>query len=99
MLRSAQETEDEGITVSSRLFGFLILGIALVFIGIVVLVVASLVFGSSGSVGVVIFIGPIPIVFGSGPNAGWLILIGIILAVLSIVLFLVMNRRLGRFSN
>ena len=90
---SEQETEDEGITVSSRLFGFLILGIALVFVGIVVLVVASLVLGSSGSVGVVIFIGPFPIVFGSGPNAGWLILIGIILAVLSIVFFLVMNRR------
>ena len=90
---SEQETEDEGITVSSRLFGFLILGIALVFVGIVVLVVASLVLGSSGSVGVVIFIGPFPIVFGSGPNADWLILIGIILAVLSIVLFLVMNRR------
>ena len=90
---SEQETEDEGITVSSRLFGFLILGIALVFVGIVVLVVASLVLGSSGSVGVVIFIGPFPIVFGSGPNVGWLILIGIILAVLSIVLFWVMNRR------
>jgi uncharacterized membrane protein len=99
MLRSAQETEDEDITVSSRLLGFLILGIALVFVGIVVLVVASLAFGSSGSVGIVIFIGPIPIVIGSGPNADWLILIGIILAVLSIVLFLVMNRRLGRFSN
>jgi uncharacterized membrane protein len=90
---SEQETEDEGITVSSRLFGFLILGIALVLIGIVVLVVVSLVLGSSGSVGVVIFIGPFPIVFGSGPNATWLILIGIILAVLSIVLFWVMNRR------
>jgi uncharacterized membrane protein len=99
MLRSSQETEGEGITVSSRLLSFLILGIALVFIGIVVLVVASLAFGSSSSVGVVIFIGPFPIVFGSGPNAGWLILIGIILAVLSIVLFLVMNRRLGRFRD
>ena len=99
MLRSAQETEDEGITVPSRLVGFLILGIALVFVGIVVLVVASLAFSSSESVGVVIFIGPIPIVFGSGPNANWLILIGIILAVLSIVLFLVMNKRVGRFSN
>ena len=87
------ENEDEGITVSSRLFGFLILGIALVFVGIMVLVVASLVSGGSGSVGGVIFIGPFPIVFGAGPSAGWLILIGIILAVLSIVLFLVMNRR------
>ena len=87
------ENEDEGITVSSRLFGFLILGIALVFVGIAVLAVSSLVLGGSGSVGVVIFIGPFPIVFGAGPNADWLILIGIILAVLSIVLFLVMNRR------
>jgi uncharacterized membrane protein len=99
MPTSSQEPEDEGIAVSSRLLGFLILGIALVFVGIVVLVVASLAFGSSGSVGIVIFIGPFPIVFGSGPNATWLILIGIILAVLSIVLFLIMNRRLGRFSN
>jgi len=91
---SEQENEDEGITVSSRLFGFLILGIALVFVGIVVLVVASLFSGHSGSVGVVVFIGPFPIVFGSGPNAVWLILIGIVLAVLSIVFFLVMKRRL-----
>ena len=99
MSTSSQEPEDEGIAVSSRLLGFLILGIALVFVGIVVLVVASLAFGSSGSVGIVIFIGPFPIVFGSVPNATWLILIGIILAVLSIVLFLVMNRRLGRFRD
>lgn len=90
---SGQETEDEGIALSSRLFGFLVLGIALVFVGILVLAVASLFLGSSGSVGVVVFIGPFPIVFGSGPNATWLILIGIIIAVVSIMLFLVMNRR------
>jgi uncharacterized membrane protein len=96
---SEQETGDEGITISSRLFGFLILGIALVFVGIVVLVVVSVVLGSSGSVGVVIFIGPFPIVFGSGPNADWLILIGLILAVLSVVLFLVMKRRFDWSNN
>ena len=90
---NVQETEDEGFTVSSRLFGFLILGIALIFVGIVVLAVVSLFLSSSESVGVVVFIGPFPIVFGSGPNATWLILIGIILAALSIMLFLVMNRR------
>ena len=93
---SEQEDEEGGIAVSSRLFGFLILGIALVFIGIVVLMVASAVFGGSGSSGVVVFIGPIPIVFGSGPGAGWLILIGIILAVLSVAFFLVMRRRFNR---
>jgi uncharacterized membrane protein len=96
---SERETGDEGIPVSSRLFGFLILGIALVFVGIVVLVVVSVVLGSSGSVGVVIFIGPFPIVFGSGPNADWLILIGLILAVLSVVFFLVMKRRFDWSNN
>jgi uncharacterized membrane protein len=99
MLRSAQETEDEGISMSSRLFGFLLLGIALVFVGLVILVVATLFFGGSASVGGIILIGPIPIVFGAGPDASWLIVISIILAVLSIVLFLVMNRRLRRFSS
>jgi len=93
------EDEDEGITISSRLFGFLILGIALVFVGIVVLVVVSVFLGGSGSVGVVVFIGPFPIVFGLGPNATWLILFGIILAVVSIVLFWVMNRRFDGFKN
>jgi len=98
MLRE-QETEDKGIMVSSRLFGFLILGIVLVFVGIVVLVVFSLFLGDSGSVGVVVFIGPFPIVFRLGPNATWLILFGIILAVVSIVLFWVMNKRFDGFEN
>ena len=99
MLRSTDEKEDEGIEISSRLFNFLILGVALIFIGIVVLIVASVVLSGSGSVGVVIFIGPFPIVFGKGPDAVWLILIGIVIAVLSLVLFLIMNRRLGRFGD
>ena len=93
MQNKTEENEDGGIEVPSRLFNFLILGIALVFIGIVVLVVVSMVLGGSGSVGVVIFIGPFPIVFGKGPDAVWLILIGITIAVLSIALYLIMNRR------
>jgi uncharacterized membrane protein len=92
-LADEDESEDGGIAVSSRLFGLLILGIVLVFVGIVVLFVVSLVFSSSSSVGVVVFIGPFPIVFGSGPNAGLLIIIGIIIAALSVVLFLLMNKR------
>jgi uncharacterized membrane protein len=98
-LLSDEGAEDEGIDVSSRLFGFLLLGIALVFVGIAVLVVASLVFGGSGSVGGVILIGPIPIVFGAGPDAGWLIAVSIILTIVSVVLFLIMNRRERRFSG
>jgi uncharacterized membrane protein len=68
----------------------------LVFVGIAVLVVASIVLGRSDSVGGIILIGPIHIVFGWGPDAGWLIAIGLILAVYSIVLFLIMNKRSKR---
>ena len=96
---SDKEAEDEDIGISSRLLGFLLLGIALVFVGIAVLVIASLVLGGSGSVGGIILIGPIPIIFGAGPDAGWLIAISIILTVLSVVLFLVLNRRNRKFSS
>ena len=92
---SEDEADQEGVPVSSRLFWLLIVGVALVLVGIVVLAAASFATGSSTSTGVVVFIGPFPIVFGSGPNATWLIIIGIILAVLSVVFFLVMNRRRG----
>ena len=93
------EVEDEGIGISSGLLGFLLLGIALVFVGVAVLVVASVVLGGSGSVGGVILIGPIPIVFGAGPDAGWLIAVSIVLTVVSIILFLLMNSQTRRFSR
>jgi uncharacterized membrane protein len=94
-----KEPEDKGIGVSSRLLGFLLLGITFVFVGIAVLTLASVVLGGPGSVGGVILIGPIPIVFGSGPEAGLLITISIILTVVSVVLFLIMNRRTRRVSS
>jgi uncharacterized membrane protein len=97
-LLSDEETDVESIGVSGRLLGLLFLGIALVFSGVVVLVIASLVLGGSGSVGGVILLGPIPIVFGIGPDAGWLIIVGIIFTVMSIILFLLMNRRTKKFS-
>ena len=40
-----EEDEEDGISISGRLLGFLLLGIALVFVGIAVLVVASIGFG------------------------------------------------------
>ena len=99
MLNVLIENGEEGFTISDRFFGLLLLGVALVFVGIAVIVFASLSLGGSGSVGAVIFVGPFPIVFGSGPNSILLILIGIILAVLSLVFFWVMNRRYGRERN
>ena len=96
---SDDEASEEGLGLSGRLFGFLLLGITLVFAGIAVLVIAALVLGGSDSVGGVIFFGPIPIVFGAGPDATWLIIISIILAIVSAVLLLVMNRRIRSYIS
>ncbi len=77
-----------------RFFWLSILGLVVVFVGIAVLVVAKLTYGSGqSSFGGVIFIGPIPIVIGAGPNATWLILFALIIAALSILLLLFMRRR------
>ena len=94
-----REISEEERVISSRLFLFLILGFVLVFVGVVVLLIATVFYaGGSGNVGAVIFIGPFPIVIGAGPDVTWIILFSVILAALSIVVFLVMNRRLRRFA-
>jgi uncharacterized membrane protein len=87
---------DADMVVSGRVFGLLIVGFALVFVGVSVIIVASLVFGDLGSVGGVILIGPIPIVFGSGPDATWLIALSVILTIISLTVFVVLNRRAKR---
>jgi uncharacterized membrane protein len=84
--------EGEGIEISSRFMLLLILGFVVVIVGIILIAISS--FGSgSASVGGVIFIGPFPIVFGAGPDVAWLIAISIILAVVSLVLFVLFRRR------
>jgi uncharacterized membrane protein len=96
----SREIVEEGVAVSSRLFLFLILGFVLVSVGVAVILIAAVLYGgSSASVGAVIFVGPFPIVIGAGPDVTWIILFSIILAVLSIVVLLVMNRKLRRFES
>ena len=95
-----REAVEEGITVSSRFFLLLVLGFVLVVVGMAVILVAAVLYGGgSASGGAVIFIGPFPIVIGAGPDATWIVLFSIILAVLSIMVFLVMNRRIKRFEG
>ena len=81
--------------MSNRFFLFLILGFVLVFVGIIVVFVTAVLHGGGlASFGGVIFIGPFPIVIGAGPDATLMVLFGIILAVLSVIMFLVMSRRI-----
>jgi len=92
----SEESSEGGVAVSGRVMSLLLAGFVLVFVGIAVIVVASLVFGNGGSVGGVILIGPIPIVFGSGPNAAWLIGIGVVLTIISVAAFFILNRHTKR---
>ena len=96
----SQETAEEGVTVSSRFFLFLVLGFVLVFVGIIVILIAAVLYGGgSASAGAIIFIGPFPIVIGAGPDVTLIVLFSIILAVLSVVVFLVMNRKIRRLES
>ena len=93
-------TAEEGITVSRRVFLLLTLGVVFVFVGIAIVLAAAVIYGgNSASFGAVVFIGPFPIVIGAGPNTALLVLFGIILAVLSVIMFLLMSRRIKRSSG
>ncbi len=87
------ESEEGEVELPNSSWRLLLLGLTFVSIGIAVIVIATLLVGGFGSVGGVILIGPIPIVFGSGPESSWLIALGIALTVVSVVVFLVLNRR------
>ncbi len=82
---------------------FLILffiGFLIIFAGIIILIVGAVLYGSETvNFGAVIFIGPIPIVVGAGPEATWIILFSIILAVLSIIMFVIFRRGIGKAST
>jgi uncharacterized membrane protein len=85
---------------SNRPQKFLILfviGFFIIFVGIIILMVAVVLYGN-GSVnfGAIIFIGPVPIVVGAGPEATWMVLFAIILAVLSIIMFLIIRRKIDK---
>jgi uncharacterized membrane protein len=70
-----------------------ILGFFIVCLGIIILMVAALLYGKdAANFGAIIFIGPVPIIVGTGPEAAWMVLFAIILAVLSIIMFLIMRR-------
>ena len=68
---------------------------ALIFIGMVVMMIASFTQGhGTTSGGAVILIGPIPIILGSGPESSWLILLAAIIAVIALVASLLARRKM-----
>ena len=68
---------------------------ALVFIGMVVMMIASFTQGHGAtSSGAVILIGPIPIILGSGPESTWLIALAAIITMIALVVLLLTRRKM-----
>lgn len=90
-----ESQELETTSTADKLPLLLLAGLAIIFTGIILVIAASALGGTDTSVsgGIIIFIGPFPIVFGAGPDAPWLILIGVILAIISLVSFILLKRR------
>jgi uncharacterized membrane protein len=69
---------------------------ALVFIGMVVMMIASFTQGhGTTSGGAVILIGPIPIVLGNGPESAWLIALAAVITAIALVASLLARRKMS----
>jgi uncharacterized membrane protein len=95
MSESEKKNQDntKELTINKWLLRLYVTGFIIVFVGVLILVSASMLQGISTSSGVVIFVGPFPIAFGVGPDAPLLILISLILTALSIILFFILRRK------
>ena len=85
------QAERKLLSLTMKLF---IAGFAIMAIGIVLMVVASLLkcIGAISG-GLIIFIGPLPIALGAGPYSEILILIGVLIAALMILIAFITFRR------
>ncbi len=74
-------------------FKLFLLGFFLMFLGTIVMMIATVLFGGSIGAGTIIWIFPLPpIGFGTGPHAFWVILLGVALAALGLILFVVLRK-------
>jgi uncharacterized membrane protein len=81
--------------VSSRLLTLFLTGFFMIIAGMLLLIISTVLYGNNPpNFGGVVFIGPIPIVVGVGSDLMWTALLAVILSILSIVLFLVLRRRM-----
>lgn len=93
----ANEEENAMDSAFRKFLVLFIIGFIMIFVGIIVMVVAAAIYdGGTASFGAVIFIGPIPIVVGAGPEATLMVILAIILAALSIIVFFVFKRGIGK---
>jgi uncharacterized membrane protein len=70
---------------------------AMVFVGMILMMIASFTQGhGSTSGGAVILVGPIPIILGGGPESTWMTLLAAAITVIALVAFLLTRRKMHR---
>jgi uncharacterized membrane protein len=82
--------ENEPQPFASKLF---LIGLSLIFIGIVLVGIGGMLSNASGASGTIVIIGPIPIIFGKGENISSIILIAVLLTIACMIFFLLAQRR------
>lgn len=95
---ASEEPSERGVPLFGRCFFLLVLGFSFVVVGSIVVVIAALLYGiDPPSFNAIIFIGPFPIAFGVGSESGLMIVAGLFVALLSIILFWVVNRKVRKY--
>ena len=91
-------SEGQVTNVSSMgLSWILFASFAMVFVGMILMMIASFTQGDgSTSGGAVILVGPIPIILGGGPESTWMILLAAAITVIALVAFLPTRRKMYR---
>ncbi|MGQ9545482.1 MAG: hypothetical protein ACUVQX_06820 [Candidatus Bathycorpusculaceae bacterium] len=99
MTSEEKVTEDASVNLNrqQKFLMLVIIGFFIIFVGIIILIIAALVYGegSANFVGI-ISIWFIPLVFGFGPESEWIVMFAIIIAVLSILMFLILRREIKK---
>ncbi|MEM2939266.1 MAG: DUF131 domain-containing protein [Candidatus Bathyarchaeia archaeon] len=90
----SQEPESEEKTLFQIPFiKIFLMGFILMFIGIIVIILATLVLGLKNSFSLIFLIGPIPIIFGGGEYSIPLIILATVLTVICIIIFILYSKR------
>ena len=93
MAESGQEQESR-LSLSMKL---LLLGFALTFVGVIVIMVSALLSGDANvSGGVLIFVGPIPIIVGAGTDPFLAVVLAAVLTIIGFVVFFWMRRQVPK---
>ena len=78
---------------SETLYRLFLAGFFLILTGMVLVIATTFLFGGTSSFGGIINARAIPIVFGAGPDYFWALILALFITVLSVVLFILLRKK------